>query len=124
MFSLHSLSSTRTLSDASEEKWHPHKHTLSYTQAKPRNIRLLFPAPFHVYMTTRNGTIRSTIKGLHFVSGLCDGVLTGAEASAGFPSLLCAKENETTNGTRGSGGRSRGMILGAVAGVLVFCCGN
>jgi len=59
-------------------------------------------------MATRNGTIRSTIKGLHLVSGLCDGVLTGAEASAGFPSLPCAKENEalplvwaTTNGTGG-----------------------
>jgi 5'-3' exoribonuclease 1 len=28
-----------------------------------------------------------TLNGLHLVPGLCDGVLTGAEASAGFPSL-------------------------------------
>ena len=28
-----------------------------------------------------------TLNGLHLVPGLCDGVLTGAETSAGFPSL-------------------------------------
>jgi 5'-3' exonuclease len=28
-----------------------------------------------------------TLNGLHLVPGLCDGILTGAEALAGFPSL-------------------------------------
>ena len=58
-------------------------HASRTSQAKPRNIRLISTTiSLHI-----NGIIRSTINGLHLVSGPCDGVMTGADTLDSFPLL-------------------------------------
>src|ERR1700685_4422155 len=57
------------------------------TLAPPLSIRHppgFFP-PSYRYTCIMEPFDLSTLNGLHLVSGLCDGVLTGAEALAGFP---------------------------------------
>jgi 5'-3' exoribonuclease 1 len=52
----------------------------------PASLPGFFPPLYHRTCTMESFDL-PTLDGLHLVPGPCDGVLTGAEALAGFPSL-------------------------------------
>ena len=56
-----------------------------------------------------------TMDGLHLVDGLCDGVLTGAEALAGFPSLQTLPHTASLGhhgvNVHGSESRNKSMVV-------------
>jgi len=80
------------------------------TLANPLSIHQLFLASFRPYIAlhAHHGAIRPTY-------GLCDGVLTGAEALAGFPSLHTLPHTALlgSNGVNvhGSESRNKSMVV-------------
>ncbi|KAG6861250.1 hypothetical protein C0995_002372 [Termitomyces sp. Mi166 len=59
---------------------------VSYSTGEPSSLPGFFP-PIYRCTCVMESFDLPTLDGLHLIEGLCDGVLTGVEALAGFPSF-------------------------------------
>jgi len=84
------------------------------THTYPSSLPHFFPPIYRCTCVTETFDL-PTLDGLHLVPGLCDGVLLGADALAGFPSLQTLPHVATLGfhgvNVHGSESRSRSMVV-------------